>query len=102
MARLTGTILSDDDLFRTRAADLLRSAPVAVSVGTERTMPAASFPDVVIVDGRSDGGAAIAVIERIRASHGTVAIFMIAAEANPSVILQAMRAGANEFFAWPV
>jgi pilus assembly protein CpaE len=44
----------------------------------------------------------MAAIERQRASHPSVAIFAIAFAAEPELILQAMRAGANEFFAWPV
>ena len=42
----------------------------------------------------------MAAIERLRAGHPSVAIFAIAATAEPDLILQAMRAGANEFFPW--
>ena len=40
-------------------------------------------------------------VERVRGSWPAVAIFAIASEAAPDLILQAMRAGANEFFTWP-
>jgi pilus assembly protein CpaE len=42
----------------------------------------------------------MAAIERLRANHPSVAIFAIAGTAEPDLILQAMRAGANEFFPW--
>jgi pilus assembly protein CpaE len=57
-------------------------------------------PDVFVVDIRTDAPSGVATIERMRASHGTVAIFAIATVADPELILQAMRAGANEFFPW--
>ena len=41
-------------------------------------------------------------IERLRAAHTTTAIFAVAHTTDPELILQAMRAGANEFFMWPV
>jgi pilus assembly protein CpaE len=42
----------------------------------------------------------MAAIERLRAGSPAVAIFAISAGAEPDLILQAMRAGANEFFPW--
>jgi pilus assembly protein CpaE len=42
----------------------------------------------------------MAAIERLRAGQPSVAIFAIAVTAEPDLILQAMRAGANEFFPW--
>ena len=39
MARLTGTILTDDDLFRTRVSEMLRSGSVHVSVIDEPKAP---------------------------------------------------------------
>ena len=43
----------------------------------------------------------MATIERLRADAPGAAIFMIARDSSPDLILQSMRAGANEFFAWP-
>ena len=102
MARLTGTILSDDQLFKARVGELLRSGATPVSLTQDQSITAAATLDVVVVDGRANLEVAIATIEKLRSSHASVAIFMIAAEANPAAILQAMRAGANEFFAWPL
>jgi len=102
MARLTGTILTDDDLFRARLVEILRSGSVRVSVIDEHlARGSAAAADVAIVDGRRDPGAAMATVERLRSGGAAAAIFVIAAEAAPDLILQSMRAGANEFFAWP-
>ena len=57
-------------------------------------------PDVVVIDIRADASSGMAAIERLRAGHPTVALFAIATSAEPDLILQAMRAGANEFFPW--
>lgn len=102
MARVTGTIITDADDFSARIDGLLRTGPVPVTVGGERAGRGGAMPDLTIIDGRADVAAAIAAIERMRAGSPAVAIFLIAREPDPSVILQAMRAGANEFFAWPL
>lgn len=100
-ARLTGTILTDDDIFRAGVSELLRAGTVRVSIIDERLPRGTTPPDVAIVDGRRNAADAMATIERLRAGNGAAAIFMVAAEASPDLILQSMRAGANEFFAWP-
>lgn len=100
MASLTGLILSDDDVFRKQTADVLRSGATPVTVAHDR--PAADAqPDLVVVDGRHDQPAALATIERLRAAAPGLSIFIVALEASPDAILQAMRAGANEFLTWP-
>ena len=101
MAKLTGTILTDDDVFRARVVELMRSGAGLVSIIDERLARGAAAPDVAIVDGRQNTADAMGTIERLRAGAPGSAIFMIAAEASPDLILQSMRAGANEFFAWP-
>jgi len=53
------------------------------------------------VDLRLDPSAGMAAIERLRAAFPSVALFAIATSTDPEMILQAMRAGANEFFTWP-
>ena len=100
MARLIASILSDDDAFRKQIGSLLRSGSVSVSItgdGPARSMP----PDAAIVDARHDMPAAMATVERLRAASPAAGIFVIAPETQPDAILQAMRAGANEFFTWP-
>jgi pilus assembly protein CpaE len=102
MARLTGTIVSDDHHFRTQLGDLLRFGPVAISLGDDRSPRAGATSDIVIVDGRGDTGGSLRLVERMRAASAAVSIFLVAQTADPDVILQSMRAGANEFFAWPL
>jgi pilus assembly protein CpaE len=101
MARLTGSLHSPDDTFRTEVATILRSATVPVTIGDDRSGGNGGKPDVVIVDGRIDLAGSMEAVERLRAADPSAAIFFMAAEADPDLILRAMRAGANEFFAWP-
>src|SRR5439155_307125 len=58
-------------------------------------------PDLIIVDTRGDAASAMSSIERLRAGAPGAGIFAVALVAEPDLILQAMRAGANEFFTWP-
>lgn len=102
MARLTARLISEDDTFRKLGADLLRSGTLAVSVIDERLANSGTSPDFVVVDGRGAQAAAIATIERLRLGAPGVAIFMVALDAVPDLILQSMRAGANEFLTWPL
>jgi pilus assembly protein CpaE len=79
----------------------LRSTAVQVSLADERSARTGTPPDIVFVDGRADLDESLQAIERLRATYPIAVIFFMAAEANPDLILHAMRAGANEFFAWP-
>jgi pilus assembly protein CpaE len=100
MAQLVGLIVSEDDNFRKQMGKLLRSASVPVSVLEDRAQRETT-PDVVIADIRGDAQSAMAGIERLRAASPGAGIFAIALTADPDLILQSMRAGANEFFTWP-
>ena len=101
MAQLAASIVSHDAEFKQQVATLLRSCGVPVGIVEDRRSAAPSAaPDLVVVDIRQDPSSGMAAIERLRAGHPTVAIFAIAAAADPNLILQAMRAGANEFFPW--
>ena len=102
MAVLTCAILSDDETFKRRAIDLLRSGATPVSIGDERQDANSVQSDLVIVDGCGQQAGALATIERMRMGAPSVAIFMVAPDATPDLILQSMRAGANEFFTWPL
>jgi len=101
MAQLTAQIVSYDEEFKRRVALLLRAGGVPIGIVEGRSAEGA-VPDVVVVDIRSDASSGMAAIERLRAGSATMAIFAIAAAAEPDLILQAMRAGANEFFPWNV
>jgi pilus assembly protein CpaE len=101
MAQLVGLLVSEEDEFRKFFGRMLRSGPVPVSVIDDRTPREGTSPDIVIVDIRADPSSAMAGIERLRASAPGAGIFAVATTADPDVILQSMRAGANEFFVWP-
>jgi pilus assembly protein CpaE len=101
MAQLAAAIVSYDDEFKRQVARLLRAGGVPVGIIDDgRSGAESAGPDVVVIDIRADASSGMAAIERLRASSPSVAIFAIAASAEPDLILQAMRAGANEFFPW--
>ena len=99
MAQLAASIISYDEEFKRQVSRLLRAGGVPVAI-VEGRAGAEGAPDVVVIDIRADASSGMAAIERLRASQPSVAIFAIASGADPSLILQAMRAGANEFFPW--
>jgi pilus assembly protein CpaE len=101
MAQLAASIVSHDEEFKRQVAALLRGCGVPVGIVEDRRAGAdTAGPDIVVIDIRADASSGMAAIERLRAGHPTVALFAIAATAEPDLILQAMRAGANEFFPW--
>ena len=100
MAQLAVSILSNDEQCKREVSRVLRACGVPVAIIEERHTGEAVVSDVFIVDIRSDASSGMATIERLRAGHHHVSIFAVASTAEPELILQAMRAGANEFFAW--
>jgi pilus assembly protein CpaE len=100
MAQLTALIVSHDEEFKRQAAQMMRACGVPVGIVDARGSADGSSPDIAVVDLRADPSSAMAAIERLRASYGSTAIFAIASTAESDLILQAMRAGANEFFPW--
>jgi pilus assembly protein CpaE len=96
MAQLAASIVSHDGEFKREISRLLRAG--GVPIGIVESLDAA--PDLYVVDIRHDASSGLATIERLRAGHDGVPIFAIAAAAESDLILQAMRAGANEFFPW--
>ena len=101
MAQLVASVVSEDDAFKKHVGRLLRAGAIPVSVLDDRSSRDATPPDVVIVDARGDSSSAMANIERQRAANPGAGVFAVALMADPEVILQSMRAGANEFFTWP-
>src|SRR4051812_47533322 len=99
MAQLTAQVISYDEAFKQQVARLVRACGVPVGMVEGRSAEGIG-PDLVIVDIRSDASSGMAAIERLRATSSSLAIFAVAAAAEPDLILQAMRAGANEFFPW--
>jgi pilus assembly protein CpaE len=100
MAQLAVSILSHDEQCTREMSRLLRASGVPVGIVEERRAGEGAAPDVFIVDIRADASSGMATIERLRAGNASIAIFAVAATPDPDLILQAMRAGANEFFAW--
>jgi pilus assembly protein CpaE len=100
MAQLNGLIVSDDEEFVTGIARRLRSGAVSVRM-LDETSAQGTSPDVVIVDIRFSQAAAMPAIEQLRARWPNTAIFAIAPAVDADLVIQSMRAGANEFFAWP-
>ena len=99
MAQLTAQVISYDEEFKRQVARMVRACGVPVGIVEGRSAEGTG-PDLVVVDIRSDVSSGMAAIERLRASSPSLAIFAVAAAAEPDLILQAMRAGANEFFPW--
>jgi len=101
MAQLAGLIVSEDDGFKKHVGRMLRTGPIPLSVLDERLARDGAAPDVIVVDARGDASSAMSTIERMRATAAGAGIFAVALAADPDLILQSMRAGANEFFTWP-
>src|SRR5258708_27914257 len=101
MAQLVGLIVSEDDGFKKHFGRLLRAGAIPVSVLDDRVGRDGTPPDLVIVDTRGDASSSMSSIERLRAAAPGAAIFAVALVAEPELILQSMRARANEFFTWP-
>ena len=99
MAQLTAQVISYDEEFKRQVARLIRACGVPVGIVEGRSAEGIG-PDLVVVDIRSDSSSGMAAIERLRASSASLSIFAVAASAEPDLILQSMRAGANEFFPW--
>lgn len=101
MARLIASIVTEDDSFRTHIAGLMRAGAIPINLSGEALGRDGTPTDLAIVDVRGDSSAAMEDVERVRAASASVCIFVVANTAQPELILQAMRAGANEFFTWP-
>jgi pilus assembly protein CpaE len=102
MAQLVALVVTHDEDFRGEIGRLLRTGGVPVGLLEGRSAGEPSSPDLVVVDIRDDAASGMAAIERLRAGHVAAAIFAVAQATDPELILQAMRAGANEFFMSPV
>jgi pilus assembly protein CpaE len=101
VAQLNGLIVSDDEEFVSGIARRLRSGAVSVRLIDEHAAAQGATPDVVIVDIRVSQVAAMPAIEQLRARWPQTGIFTVAATVDADLVIQSMRAGANEFFAWP-
>jgi pilus assembly protein CpaE len=101
MAQLNGLIVSVDEDFIMNIARRLRSGAVSVHLIDEHAAREGTTPDVVIVDIRAGHTAAMPAIEQLRGRWPNTGIFVVASAVDADLVIQSMRAGANEFFAWP-
>jgi len=101
MARLVGLIVTEDQGFRTQLAALLRASSVPIAVCADPTGRQGRRADIVLVDARDDLASAMRGADALRNASASPSLFVIASESTPDLILQAMRAGANEFFTFP-
>lgn len=101
MAQLVALVVSDDDTFRKQVGMTLRAGAIPVSIIEESSVRDGVACDIVIADIRRDAASSMGSIERLRAASPGAGLFVVAIENDPEVILEAMRAGANEFFTWP-
>jgi pilus assembly protein CpaE len=99
MAQLSASITTSDPDFRASVTRLLRSSGMSISLVDEKHAVSVP-PELAVVDIRSGTTLAVDAIERLRASWPSTSIFAVASTAEPDQILQAMRAGANEYLAW--
>jgi pilus assembly protein CpaE len=99
MAQLSASITTSDPDFRASVIRLLRSSGLSISVADDKHTSSVA-PDLAVVDIRSGSSTATEAIERLRTSWPSASIFAVASTAEPDQILQAMRAGANEYLAW--
>jgi pilus assembly protein CpaE len=101
MAQLVGFIVSQDVGFTGHLGSILRASAIPVSLLDDRSVRDGTPLDLIVVDARGDAAAAMAIIERLRLDAPAATVFAVAATADSELILQAMRAGANEFLTWP-
>ena len=100
MTKLSVLVTIDDSDLHTAVVQALRCSGVPIGIVAARAS-SADVPDLVVADTRGNASAGLQGIERLRAKWPAVSIFVVAGSSEPAVILQAMRAGANEFLAWP-
>src|SRR5918996_1140820 len=101
MAQLTAVIATRDQDFRSNITRRLRSSGLSIGVADEKHLGAGNAPDLVIADIRGGAGSVPGAIERVRGMWAAADIVAVAKGSEPEQILQSMRAGANEFVAWP-
>ena len=100
MAHISALITTTDQEFRTQVSRLLRAH--GIGVADEKNLGGGTAPDLAIADIRGGAASVQWALERLRAQWATTTILAVAGTSDPEQILLAMRAGANEFMAWPV
>ena len=101
MAQLTAVIASTDPEFRSHVTRLLRGSGLSIAVTDERHIGSSTPADLAISDIRGGASSVQWALERVRTAWPSADIIAVATSSDPEQILTAMRAGANEFVAWP-
>jgi pilus assembly protein CpaE len=99
MAHISAVITTTDQEFRAQVTRLLRGN--GLGVADERHLGASAAPELAIADIRGGASSVQWALERLRAQWPATVIIAVAGTSDPEQILLAMRAGANEFMAWP-
>ena len=97
------TIVGDGD---EKLLELLRSVTPQVSTIPSLDpllagKPSTKYPDLVVIDTRSQPGIP-ASLATLRRAHPTVGVIVVAANLDPTMMLDAMRAGVSEFLSEPL
>lgn len=92
---------SDRQLQELLRGEGVRLKSVAVSDLLALAQPAAPQPDVVVLDIR-DSGALPPTLAALKRQHPTTGVVIVASHLDPVLMLEAMRAGVNEWVAEPV
>ncbi len=87
-----------EELLRSQTTRI-RSVPVADLLALAQ--PSASQPDVVILDVR-ESNTLPPTLATLKRQHPTTGVVIVAARMDPSLMLEAMRAGVNEWLAEPL
>ncbi|MGE4053846.1 MAG: CpaE family protein [Vicinamibacterales bacterium] len=96
-----GVVVASDDVFRKQVSKMLSSSLSSVRIVDERALSDGIAADIAVVDIRAEQSGTTR-LERLRAVAPNAGILVVASAADPEVILEAMRAGANEFLVWPL
>jgi pilus assembly protein CpaE len=99
MAHISAVVATTDQEFRTQVGRLLRGHGIAMA--DERHLAAGTAPELALADIRGGAASVQWALERLRAQWPATTIVAVAGTSDPEQILMAMRAGANEFMAWP-
>ncbi len=99
MAHLSAVIATSDSELSGRVTRLLRTGGLPITVVDEKLSAGRPAPDLAVVDIRV-GSAGVGTLEQIRRTWPSAVIIAIASSSTPNEIIEAMRAGANEFLDW--
>jgi pilus assembly protein CpaE len=89
------------DLEEMLAEGNMRSSALGLSELATLAHPAARQPDVIVVDLRGTAGLPV-TLAPLKRQHPTTPLVLVTSTLDPSLVLEAMRAGVNECLAEPI